>query len=153
MVFVHDTLQLTATHCNTPQHTTTHCNTLQHTATHCNTLFSRLLQATIFSAWHTSTHCNPLQPTATHCNTLQHTTTRCLLARDRQRFSVHGKVIESQTLTFGWVIDRQIIGHSRCIQVRACLCKRGIYVYTYIRTCMHTYMHTYVHTSANRWRF
>mmetsp|Transcript_72724 Transcript_72724/g.117950 ORF Transcript_72724/g.117950 Transcript_72724/m.117950 type:complete len:431 (-) Transcript_72724:117-1409(-) len=33
-----------------------------------------------------------------------------------QRFSVHGKVIESRTLTFGWVIDRQIIGHSRCIQ-------------------------------------
>jgi len=28
---------LTATHCNTPQHTATHCNTLQHTATHCNT--------------------------------------------------------------------------------------------------------------------
>ena len=40
-----DTLQHTATHCNTLQHTEvdtsgcrTHCNTLQHTATHCNTL-------------------------------------------------------------------------------------------------------------------
>ena len=30
-----NTLQPTATHCNTLQHT---CNTLQHTATHCNTL-------------------------------------------------------------------------------------------------------------------
>ena len=33
-----ESLQHTATHCNTLQHTTTHCNTLQHTATHCNTL-------------------------------------------------------------------------------------------------------------------
>jgi len=38
-----DTLQHTATHCNTLQntalkHTATHYNTLQHTATHCNTL-------------------------------------------------------------------------------------------------------------------
>ena len=36
------------------------CNTLQHTATHCNTL-----QYTE----HTATHCNTLQHTATHCNT------------------------------------------------------------------------------------
>jgi len=47
----HDSLQLSATHCNTLatidiktigftplQHTATHCNTLQHTATHCNSL-------------------------------------------------------------------------------------------------------------------
>ena len=56
--------------CNTLQHTATHCNTLQpHTYTspceryapHCHTL------------QHTATHCNTLQHTATHCNTLQHT--------------------------------------------------------------------------------
>jgi len=41
-------------HCNTLQYTATHCNT--HTnATHCNT--------------HCSTHCSTLQRTATHCNT------------------------------------------------------------------------------------
>jgi len=39
-----------------------HCNTLQHTATHCNTL-----QFIWYGA-----HCNTLQHTATHCNTLQH---------------------------------------------------------------------------------
>ena len=86
-----NTLQHTATHCNTLlqrtathwknlsetsqltglgrerltlQHTATHCNTLQHTATHCNTL------------QHTATHCNTLQHTATYYNTLQHTAWR-----------------------------------------------------------------------------
>ena len=34
----HESIQHTATHCNTLQHTATHCNTLQHTAAHCNTL-------------------------------------------------------------------------------------------------------------------
>jgi len=58
-----------------------HCNTLQHTATHCNTLRSRRRQ----TVQHTATHCNTLQHTATHsahggdrqCNTLQHTATHC----------------------------------------------------------------------------
>ena len=89
--YVCDTLQRTATCCNTLQHTATHIqglavdwschvtltllpDTLQHTATHCNTL------------QHTATHCNThtgargrleltdsLQHVATHCNTLQHT--------------------------------------------------------------------------------
>ena len=67
--------------CNTLQHTATHCNTLHalqhsaHTATHCNT---------VHALQHTATHCtqrNTLQHsahTATHCNTqhtLQHTAT------------------------------------------------------------------------------
>jgi len=69
-------LQHTATRCNTLQHTATHFNTLQHTATRCNT-------GPHYSAydswkglfWHgsfTATRCNTLQHTATHCNTLQH---------------------------------------------------------------------------------
>ena len=33
-----NSLQLIATHRNTPQHIATHCNTLQHTATQCNTI-------------------------------------------------------------------------------------------------------------------
>ena len=59
-------------HCNTLQHTATLCNTLQHRntlehiATHCNTGIRYLLV----------THCNTLQHTATHCNTLQHTATQ-----------------------------------------------------------------------------
>jgi len=60
-----NTLQHTATHCNT------HCNTLQHTATHCNN------SVWLWILWHegrmTATHCNTLQLNATHCKTLQHT--------------------------------------------------------------------------------
>jgi len=41
----------------------THSNTLQHTATHCNTLQHNTLQ-------HTATHCNTLQHTATHCSVM-----------------------------------------------------------------------------------
>ena len=84
-----NTLQLTATHCNSLQHTITNtqfgaknehaqkscfdlerflCNTLQHTATHClelqhiHALKSRLA---ILSA-SSETHCSTLQHTATH---------------------------------------------------------------------------------------
>ena len=60
----------------------THCNnTLQHTATHCNTL--QHLTHTYQVATHYN---NTLQHTATHCNTPQHTATthpqppgRCLM--------------------------------------------------------------------------
>jgi len=73
-----------APHCNTLQHTATHCNTLQlearHTAPHCNTL------------QHTATHCNALQlearHTAPHRNTLQHTATHCNLRRDTLHHTV-----------------------------------------------------------------
>jgi len=72
----YNTLQRTATNCNTLQHsathfwictgmTTTHCNTMQHTAPYCN-----ILQ-------HTATHCNTLQYTATLCNERQHIATHC----------------------------------------------------------------------------
>ena len=92
-----DTLQCTATRCDTRQHTlwrlwerrcwrhtATHCDRLQHTATHCNTLWQTAIHCN--TLWHTATHrntlqytaiyCNILQHTATHCNTLQHTATR-----------------------------------------------------------------------------
>jgi len=75
-----NTLQHTATHCNTLQphcnHTFTdwellhiawaraaYCNTLRHTATHCNAL------------QRTATYYNTLQLSATQCNSLQHTAT------------------------------------------------------------------------------
>ena len=60
-----DTLQHTATHCNSLQQIATHCNTLQHTAAHCNKL-----QCT---GCPERARCNTLQRTATHCNALQHT--------------------------------------------------------------------------------
>ena len=83
-----NTLQHTATHCNSFSHslpflspsfshtqcmwgtsTASHCNTLQHTATQCNTR-TQCMWGT------TATPCNTLQHTATHYNTLQHTVTR-----------------------------------------------------------------------------
>jgi len=64
-----------ATHCNTLQHTATHCNTLQHNAKqaiHCNTLSlcSSQFAPTRCISTNTATHCNTLQHTATHRNTL-----------------------------------------------------------------------------------
>jgi len=88
-VMYDNTLQHTATHCNTAsycnalhysaprrrrgavlQHTATHCNALQHcnTATYYITLLQESGEAL---------YCNTLQCTATHCNTLQRTTLQC----------------------------------------------------------------------------
>jgi len=55
-------------------------NTLQHTATHCNTLKEIANQHSTMDCLelplskHSATHCNKLQHTATHCNTLQRST-------------------------------------------------------------------------------
>ena len=51
------------------------CNTLQHTATHCNTQHSATTWDTCF--FEGTTHCNTLQQTAKNCNTLQNTATHC----------------------------------------------------------------------------
>jgi len=67
-----------------PTDTATHCNTLQHTATHCNTPHTHT-HLTCGASWFaicrmktvptdTATHCNTLQHTAKNCNTPQHTT-------------------------------------------------------------------------------
>jgi len=51
---------------NTLQHTATHCNTLQHSATHViHTCVARHVTCLI-TLQHTATHCNTLQHTATH---------------------------------------------------------------------------------------
>jgi len=60
-----NTLQHTATHCNTP-----HCNTLQHTATHCSTWRHTATRHTMLH--HTARCCTTLQHVDEHCNTLQH---------------------------------------------------------------------------------
>jgi len=52
-------------HCNTLQHTATHCNTVRH----CNTL--QLTTIHCITRQYTATICHT--STATHCNTLQHT--------------------------------------------------------------------------------
>jgi len=71
--------------CNTLQHTARHWhNTLQHTATHCNTMqhtaarqrFARSAMPAMRRAM-SGDYCIPLQHTATHCNTLQYPTTPC----------------------------------------------------------------------------
>jgi len=101
-----NTLQHTATHCNTLErvwrgkgstyvlhHTATHCNTLQlvwrdkgstyvlqHTATYCNVFGESKAQHMCSpSQWliDTAPLCNALQHTAIRCNTLQHTATHC----------------------------------------------------------------------------
>ena len=63
-----ETLQRTATHCNT------HCNILQHTATAQWTHIDVQRNA---SHSPPDKHCNTLQHTATHCKTLQHIATHC----------------------------------------------------------------------------
>ena len=93
-----NTLQHTATHCNTHAlachpssflkeirltlyHTAPQCNTLQHAATHCNT--HALMSPSSFSRGGCLTlhlpapHCTTLHHTAPHCNTLQHASTHC----------------------------------------------------------------------------
>jgi len=62
-------LQVTATHCNTPQHTATHCNTLQYTATWGSEGGARNRAAGNCSV---AGDCIALQHTAIRCNTLQH---------------------------------------------------------------------------------
>jgi len=110
---MHQPLQHTATHCNTPRHNATHCYTLQHIAAHCrrnkdSSPSARCCRATGEGA----THCNAvhhnaphtkirygrtarrctasgkLQHTAAHCNTLQHTATHYNTLR-RQRMSLY----------------------------------------------------------------
>jgi len=98
-----NTLQHTATHCNTPQHC---CNTLQHTEHRANNQLSDfkdknlnidpqlpyedgsfdIVTCVVSIDYlinpikvHTATHRSTLQRTATHCNALQHTATRSLL--------------------------------------------------------------------------
>jgi len=81
---IHNTLQHNATmaHFDTLQHTATHCNTMQHKDTQnmvgLNT--EKKLLVTI-SLQHTAAHCNSLQLTATRCNTGKLTTWWALTRR------------------------------------------------------------------------
>jgi len=67
------------------QHSATHYDTLQRTATHCNTAGEKSGQGALTpllpvesstTLQHTATHYNTLQHTAAHCNTQQHAATR-----------------------------------------------------------------------------
>jgi len=97
-VCVRNTLQRTATNCNTQHNTATHCNILfravedkrrfdrcsQHAATRCSTLHHDE---------HAVTRCHTMQHTATRCNTLQHAATHNLARSKTSGFLVIGHTI------------------------------------------------------------
>jgi len=87
-----NTLQHTATHCNT-LHTATHCNALQHTTTHCNTLQHIRHYTAIYgnTLQHIAIHRNILQHTAKHCNALQRTLIR---GSTQQHTAIHCKILQ-----------------------------------------------------------
>jgi len=155
------------THCNTLQHTATHCNTwpiLQDTATHCNTGKSccrcyawtwmvsfGVLQAHCNTLQHTATHCNTLQHTATHCNTLQHGHPRCncLQHTATQEKAVAGAMRDVDSVI--WCATDYDGGRPRfevCVLVRVrvcvgvCMCVRldmnrcVPYIYMSCRVCL-----------------
>jgi len=100
-----NTLQQTASHCNTLQHTATHCNTrntLQRTTTHCNALQHTSTHYNTLQ--HTATHCNALQHTATHYDTLQHNATHCnTLHTDMRGNSITSlQILEYEERNTGW---------------------------------------------------
>ena len=113
-----DTLQHTATHCNTPQQTNTsihssnmhtdtlqrtatHCNTLRHTATSCNkpdtSIHSSNMHTDTLQC--TSTHCDALQRIATHCHTLQRTATHPIQWYTRTIYSLAHRITQQHTAT------------------------------------------------------
>ena len=121
----------------TVQHTATHCNTLQHTATHCNTdppLHLQYLPIQKETHVHTATHCNTLQHTAKHhitdpplhfqylltqkethiCTlqrTLQHAATRCNID-----FPLHLRYVLIQKSTHEWaksVVSFALVRHAQ----------------------------------------
>ena len=73
------TTQTNATYSSARHHIATHYNTLQHTATRCNTPVKHyggtLQSANNAHLQRTATHCHTLQHTATYCNTLRHAAT------------------------------------------------------------------------------
>jgi len=130
-------LQHTATHynnCNALKHTVTLYNTLQHTATHCNTLLRVMLEKwsgqvrigmrkmdgfrTFVRMQHTVTHCNTLQYTEAHCNTLKHTATHCNTLYTKRR--------EARTCTATHCNTLQHTA-TRCHTQKRHTCEFGVY--------------------------
>ena len=131
ILFAHNPLQHTATHCNTLHHTVIYLHTLQHTVTHCNTLqhtattyanthtvlpWGSCFHTSIVFAdvplQHTATDCNSLQHTATHCNTLQHTATHCNTLQHTRR----------DTRTAKGCTTLQRLGDRTHRDIRVCVC-------------------------------
>jgi len=77
----YNTLQRTATHCNTQQLSATLYTTLQHITTRCNTGSATLCN----TLQETARDCNTLQHSATLCNTMQHSATLCNTLQHAQR--------------------------------------------------------------------
>jgi len=137
-----DTLQHTATHCNTMYNTATHCSALQLAATHCNTLQHTAAHCNTLS--HTATHCNTLQHTATHCNTLQHTATHCNRTRALPR-------INKEARSILYTLNRLFfLKCSTCRSIRRLL-HSATHCYTLPNTAKHrnTLQHTATHCNCN----
>jgi len=100
--FMGQTLQHTATNCNTPQHNASHCNTLQ-------VLQKKRTRASAHkrpALWNkrcntrqrTVTHGNARQHIATQCITLQHTTAHCNVLEKNKCFGPQKTSLMEQTL-------------------------------------------------------
>ena len=111
LLLTEDTLQHTATHCNTLPHTATHCNTLQHTTWYCTTF---------------ATHCTTLQHTATHCNTLPHTAARWHDFSIRVRYASFKCVCVCVCVCVCgmWRVCVRGVCVCVCVRVRVCVCVR-----------------------------
>ena len=133
-----NTLQHTATHCNTQKmslsrpHTldyiTLSCNTLQHTATHKRWvwLVRTHLITCVCHMWlhvcvtcdHITLSCNTLQHTATHCNILQHTMKELCIVRTH------------------WITSLWVATHCKLLQHTATHKRSVCLVRTHLITCV-----------------
>ena len=122
-----------------------YANTLQHTATHCNTLQHNDV-AYAGSTCHSAGRCiaNTLQHTATHCSTLQHNDVayagstchragRCMCRNEASKIFKLNNVTATTEVC---AVSHD--SHSFCV---FCM---YIYVFVYIRACANT--HTHIHT-------
>ena len=137
------------------------CNTMQHTATHCDTVFHRdpsqksalytmcymkvpyrclLRNFVSHNPWSTNdavTHCNILQNTSTHCNTLQNTNTvlhtvsvtTAKLPLTLQRTATHCNTLQN------------IATHCKTLQHTATHCSTLQHIATHRNTMQHTATH------------
>jgi len=135
------------------------CNTLQHTATHCNTLLYcniMCLHAFILPhsccilLQHTATHCNAVQDTATHSNTLQRTATYGRTCAHCNRYcATHcDKLQRADTLTLAMHLTAR---HCNTLQHTAIHCNTLQHTAPHRTTPHHTAVHcsTLHHTAPH----
>ena len=124
-----NTLQHTATHCNTIRDSATHpctdcCNTLQHTATHCNTMQHNAPQC------ETQRHTHALVA-ETHCNTLQHMHT-CVQVPELEAWNDEDTATVSNTPIH---LLQHTATHCNTLQHTATYCNTPQHTATHARMC------------------